>query len=114
MDNHLRELRKSIRLTQKALGYQLGMSQQVISRIERQLDTITLDNLLALSDFYKVSIDYLLGRTAVKRNIEEQQIVTRTLEENYELVRAVELLNQRDRTLLWALIEKMLDDYKEA
>ena len=42
MDNNLEKLRKSAHLTQHKLGKQLGLSQQVISRIERDISTITL------------------------------------------------------------------------
>jgi len=113
MDNNLEKLRKSAHLTQCKLGRQLGLSQQVISRIERDISTITLDHLLLLADFYHVSIDYLLDRTKVKRNWEEQQIISAVLEEHYELVRAIEMLDERDTGLVWALIEKMLKDNKE-
>lgn len=113
MDNNLEKLRKSAHLTQRKLGRQLGLSQQVISRIERDTGTITLEHLLLLSDFYHVSIDYLLDRTKVKRNIEEQQTISGVLEEHYELVQALKLLDERDTGLVWALIEKLLDDYKE-
>lgn len=113
MENNLVGLRKSAHLTQKALGYQLGLSQQVISRIEKNIDTITLDHLLLLSDFHTVSMDYLMGRTHIKRTVEEQQVLLGVLENNYMLVRAVEMLGPRDRALVWVLIEKMLDACKE-
>lgn len=109
MDNNLERLRKSAHLTQYALGQQLGLSQQVISRIERDINTITLDHLLLLANFYQVSIDYLLGRTKVKRNFEEQQVIQKALEEHYNLIRALEMLDERDTGLVWALIEKMLE-----
>lgn len=113
MDNNLEKLRKSAHMTQCKLGRQLGLSQQVISRIERDISTITLDHLLLLADFYHVSIDYLLNRTKVKRSCEEQQVITATLEKHYELVRALEMLDERDTGLVWALIDKMLEDHKE-
>lgn len=113
MDNNLEKLRKSAHLTQHKLGKQLGLSQQVISRIERDISTITLEHLLLLADFYSVSIDYLLDRTKIKRGWEEQQAVSRVLDEHYELFLAMEMLDERDTGLVWALIEKMLEDYKE-
>lgn len=59
----LRELRKQKKLSQTALAMALNMSQNNISRYEtgeRQADYATL---IALADFFKVSIDYLLERT---------------------------------------------------
>lgn len=112
MNNNLEKLRKSAHLTQRKLGTQLGLSQQVISRIERDISTITLEHLLLLADFYHVSIDYLLDRTRVKRSWEEQQAISEMLEEHYDLVRAVEMLDERDTGLVWALIERMLEDHE--
>lgn len=112
MNNNLEKLRKSAHLTQRKLGIQLGLSQQVISRIERDISTITIDHLLLLADFYHVSIDYLLDRTKVKRSWEEQQAISGILEEQYELVRAIEMLDRRDTGLVWALIEKMLEEHE--
>lgn len=113
MNNNLDKLRRAAHLTQHELGKRLGLSQQVISRIERDISTITLGHLLLLADFYKVSIDYLLGRTDIKRNLEEQRVISDTLEEYYDLVRALERLGKRDIKLVWALIEKMLEEQKE-
>ena len=67
----------------------------------------------SLADFYQVSIDYLLDRTKAKRSWEEQQVISEVLEEHYELVRALEMLDERDTGLVLALIEKMLEDSKE-
>ena len=41
----------------------LGIQQTVYSRYERGFQTIPLEHLLMLADFYHVSTDYLLGRT---------------------------------------------------
>lgn len=44
----LQRLRKNRRLSQAALGHQLGLSQERISRIERSPEKVTLDQLLTL------------------------------------------------------------------
>ena len=108
MDNNLEKLRKSAHLTQHKLGKQLGLSQQVISRIERDISTITLEHLLLLADFYQVSIDYLLDRTKAKRSWEEQQVISEVLEEHYELVRALEMLDERDTGLVSVILRRQM------
>lgn len=45
----------------------LGIAQTVYSRYERGYQTIPLEHLVKLADFYGVSIDYLVGRTCDKR-----------------------------------------------
>ena len=44
----------------------LFTSQTVYSRYERGFQTIPVEHLLILADFYGVSTDYILGRTNVK------------------------------------------------
>lgn len=59
----LKKLREERHMSQAQLGMELGMSQNTISRYEtgeRQADYKTL---LAIADYFDVSIDYLLGRT---------------------------------------------------
>ena len=59
----LRKLRKKKRKSQIALGLDLDMSQNTISRYEtgeREADYATL---IKFADYFNVSIDYLLERT---------------------------------------------------
>ena len=59
----LRELRKKRNITQLKLAMDLGLNQNAISRYEtgeREADYATL---IALADYFGVSIDYLLERT---------------------------------------------------
>ena len=59
----LRYLREDADLSQKQVAALLGIQQTVYSRYERGFQTIPLEHLLTLADFYHVSTDYLLGRT---------------------------------------------------
>ena len=59
----LKDLREDQDLLQKDIAGLLGISQTVYSRYERGFQTIPLEHLLTLADFYHVSTDYLLGRT---------------------------------------------------
>ena len=59
----LRDLREDSDLSQKQVAALLGIQQTVYSRYERGFQTIPLEHLLTLADFYHVSTDYLLGRT---------------------------------------------------
>lgn len=59
----LKELRKKRNLSQVTLAMELSMNQNNISRYEtgeREADYATL---IAIADYFHVSIDYLLGRT---------------------------------------------------
>ncbi len=53
-------------MNQTEVAKLLFTSQTVYSRYERGFQTIPVEHLLILADFYKVSTDYILGRTNVK------------------------------------------------
>ena len=59
----IRELREDHDLTQQALADMLGMKQPQYFRYEQGYRDIPTDILIQLADFYKTSVDYLLGRT---------------------------------------------------
>ena len=63
MHNNLRKLRKERKLTQVALQIETGIEQALLSKFENGERTPTVESLIALADFYDVSIDYILGRT---------------------------------------------------
>lgn len=59
----IRDLREDCDLTQREVAEFLGIQQTVYSRYERGFQTIPVEHLLKLADFYHVSTDYMLGRT---------------------------------------------------
>ena len=56
----LRDLREDKDLKQKDVADILGIHQTVYSRYERGYQTIPLEHLVKLAEFYKVSVDFLL------------------------------------------------------
>lgn len=61
MESNIRKLRRKLGLTQKELGEQIGVSQQVISRMECERESISVDVLLRLASYFEVSTDRILG-----------------------------------------------------
>lgn len=59
----LRDLREDADLSQREVAALLGIQQTVYSRYERGFQTIPLEHLLKLAEYYHVSIDYILERT---------------------------------------------------
>ena len=59
----LRDLREDGDLKQKDIADILNTTQQVYSRYENGLNELPIHHLVTLADFYKVSTDYILGRT---------------------------------------------------
>lgn len=59
----LKELRSKRRISQVRLAMDLNMSQNTISRYETGEREADYDTLIAIADYFGVSVDYLLGRT---------------------------------------------------
>lgn len=59
----LKEIREDRDLTQKEICKLLNISQVVYSRYETGIRLIPIDKLVKLAEYYKVSIDYILGLT---------------------------------------------------
>lgn len=57
------DLREDHDLTQKAVAEYLGIQPNVYRRYEKGLRDFPLEVLMKLADFYKVTLDYLVGRT---------------------------------------------------
>ena len=61
MYRRIRDLREDRDLTQKQMAKNLNCSQQVYSNYELGQRDIPTDILIKLSNFYGVSVDYILG-----------------------------------------------------
>ena len=59
----LKKLREENTLTQKAVADYLHIRQNTYSQYETSQRQVPIETLIALSDFYDVSVDYLLGLT---------------------------------------------------
>jgi transcriptional regulator with XRE-family HTH domain len=57
----LKELREEANITQEELGNQIGQTKSNISKYENGLLEPNIDTLRLLSQYFDVSVDYLLG-----------------------------------------------------
>lgn len=64
MKLRIRDLREDNDLTQKQVAAILNCDQSLYSKYERGEREIPLSLLIKLADFYKTSLDYLVGRSA--------------------------------------------------
>lgn len=62
----IRDLREDSDLTQAQVAEYLGTSQTMYARYERGANELPIRHLMNLCDLYKVSADYILGRTENK------------------------------------------------
>lgn len=61
--NNLKNIRVDRDIKQKDIAKILNVSQNTYSQYETGIIALTAEVLIKLSDFYNVSIDYLLDRT---------------------------------------------------
>ena len=60
----IRELRKQAKLSQEMMAEKIGVSRQAITKWETGLGVPDIENLVAIADLFKLSLDELMGRDA--------------------------------------------------
>lgn len=67
MESRIKELRENRRLIQEILASELNITQQSLSKYERDITTIKIDILKRIAKYFNVTTDYLLGVSDVKK-----------------------------------------------
>ena len=83
----IRELREDADLKQKEVADALHITNRMMSNYERDICNPSLEHLVALSRFFHVSTDYLLGRSGVLSadlNVQDIHKMTGLTEENID------------------------------
>ena len=108
MESNIRQLRNRNHMTQSALGDAMGLSQQIISRMERDRSKIQVDVLMKMADYFHVSTDCVLGyqpdelrEQPLAEAIEAQSATT---EDMIAVIDNLEQMNMKDRMALWQLL----------
>ena len=55
------QLRKDKRLSQAGLSEELNIHEKTISKAERGVNELSVDNLILMADYFGVSMEYLIG-----------------------------------------------------
>lgn len=69
----LKDLREDKDLYQKQVADLIEVSQQYYSEYELGNRPIPIDKLIKLADFYKVNLDYIVGRTFIKEQLPKRK-----------------------------------------
>lgn len=70
MLKNLRSLREAAGISQKNLAEAIGVSQQSINKYENHNIEPDIATLRRLADYFRTSIDYIVGHTDVRHRIE--------------------------------------------
>ena len=119
--NRIKELRKLNNLTQKELAAKIDLNYSVLRRIETGERPIRDDELFKIANYFKVTIDYLLGNSSKSATIESDNqdislIMTNLKEKlkNYEGVMFDgEILDETTAKLLLEALEHQEKIIKE-
>ena len=69
MESRIKTLREKRGLIQEILAAEVGITQQMLSKYERDISVIKVDILKKLAEYFNVTTDYLLGMSDTKRDL---------------------------------------------
>ena len=105
MENRIKSLREKRGLIQELLATELGITQQMLSKYERDSSIIKVDVLKKLAGYFNVTTDYLLGLSDVKRDLTGQIRINETIDEYYDLNEVYKKLDKYDQEMIWTMIQ---------
>ena len=74
ISRRIRELRKQAKLSQEMMAEKIGVSRQAITKWETGLGVPDLENLVAIADLFKLSLDELMGRDIEHETLEKDYL----------------------------------------
>ena len=105
MENRIKNLLEKRGLIQELLAAELGITQQMLSKYERDSSIIKVDVLKKLAEYFNVTTDYLLGSSDMKRDLVGQIRINETIDEYYDLIEVYKKLDRYDQEMIWTMIE---------
>lgn len=105
MESRIKQLRENRGLMQEILASELGITQQMLSKYERDVLCIKVDVLKRIAEYFNVTTDYLLGVSEVKRDLQGQMKVNKTLDTYYDLIEIYKGLDEYDQEMVWSIMQ---------
>lgn len=105
MESRIKQLREKRGLIHEILAAELGITQQMLSKYERDITLIKVDILKKIAVYFNVTTDYLLGISEIKRDLQGQMQMNETLDEYYDLVEVYKELDKYDQEMIWSIIQ---------
>lgn len=107
MESRIKQLRENRGLIQEILASELGITQQMLSKYERDVLCIKVDVLKRIAEYFNVTTDYLLGVSEVKRDLQGQMKVNKTLDTYYDLIEIYKGLDEYDQEMVWSIMQRV-------
>lgn len=97
---NLEKLRKDNKVSQARLGEVLGITQQMVSNYEKESSQPNIELLVKMADFFKVSIDSLVGYSPINN---EEMVTQRERLLNY-----YDRLTEADRDKCFTIMQTII------
>ncbi|MBP3793383.1 MAG: helix-turn-helix transcriptional regulator [Ruminococcus sp.] len=104
----IRDLREDCDLTQQQLCEKLEMHKTTYTNYEQGKHAVPLDFAVLLADFYKVSLDYIAGRTNFKQGISKPTLT----DEELRLIDSYRRLTERSKGRHEQFMQQLLETQK--
>ena len=104
MIKNLKSLRNSIGISQQQLADVILVSQQSVNKYENHNVEPDIDTLIKISDYFNVSIDFLVGRTEIKDMASKLNLSDLSQAEQ-ELIENYRQLGDKQKNCIKTLIE---------
>ena len=105
MESRIKQLRENRGLIQEILASELGITQQMLSKYERDVLCIKVDVLKKIAEYFNVTTDYLLGISEGKRDLQGQMKMNKTLDTYYDLIEIYKGLDEYDQEMVWSIMQ---------
>ena len=87
------------------LAMEMGVTQQTLSKYEKDITIIKVDILKRLAEYFNVTTDYLLGLSDMKRDLSGQIKMNEALDEYYDMIEVYKRMDKYDREMLWSIMQ---------
>lgn len=101
-------LRRSRGISQQKLADALGISQQSVNQYENHSVEPDIGTLSRMADYFETSIDYIVGRTTIRRAIERTETFYLN-EDEAGVMNRYRALTPRERRCVAVVIETLME-----
>lgn len=112
--NRIRELRKSLNMSQEALAEIIHTTQQAVSRMENHAYDIPSELLIKMSEHFNVTTDYILGISDTKRDYNGQYRMNQEMDKCYDIVLRYQNLSETNQKTLRCILDRLEQAQKES
>ncbi|UZQ85079.1 helix-turn-helix domain-containing protein [Thermoclostridium stercorarium] len=108
LSERIKELRNEKGISQSALANHLGLTQQAIAKWEKGIAEPDSEMLKKIATFFDVSVDYLLGRTDIRKlNKNDNEDFP---EDVKVLMRSVSKLTDKQKEIVKRLVQEFINE----